>query len=135
MDRTRLCVTRKTRTRSTSSTPGVLPPLEITARTPAGLGTRRSTLLQGRDIQIEQRAPFAVPGGEGAELTATLSPVGSAPDRRLYLAILKGPADAKLTLVIYGNTVSMFDNGLADATAFAHRIHFLGPNGVGSSTR
>jgi len=110
----------------------VVPPLKMTATTEAtqanGLNWRSSssstTALFGHNLKIERRETFAVTGGEASETTATLSPREAPPDRKLYLAILKPTAAGRYVVVAYANTPTMFDGGLAEATSFAHRIHF-----------
>jgi hypothetical protein len=89
-----------------------------------GWAVATATALSGRSVQIDEQATFPVPGGEGAEFTTTLSPLGSPPDRRLYVAAIKQTGGERFVLVAYGNSLIAFDAGLADAAAFARRIRF-----------
>jgi hypothetical protein len=57
-------------------------------------------------------------------MTATLAPLGTSPDRRIYVAVVRRAGGSQYALVAYGNTPSMFEKGLADAAAFAHRLRF-----------
>jgi hypothetical protein len=102
----------------------VIPKLEMTATGTVGLRSLSSTEVRGRAVQVDLRGPFTVPAGEGAEITATLAPVGAPPDRRLYVALVKQMGGNRYAIVAYGNTPTMFEKGLADATSFAHRVHF-----------
>ncbi|HEY2510002.1 MAG TPA: hypothetical protein VGI39_04075 [Polyangiaceae bacterium] len=100
----------------------VVPKLETTIEGSVGLRTISSTMLRGRSVQMDSSA--ALPSADGVEMTATLAPPGAAPDRRVYVAILKRTGSADCVLVAYGNSPSQFERGLADASAFARRVQF-----------
>jgi hypothetical protein len=103
----------------------VVPPIKTTATGSVGLRAIESTVVSGRNVSFDKRETFSVPGGEAAEAWITAAPRGSPPDRRLYVVVQKQTSpELRYAVVAYGNTPSMFDGGLADATSFAHRIHF-----------
>jgi hypothetical protein len=102
----------------------VAPFIKKTATGSVGLYSTSATVVSGHQVQTDRREPFTVPGGEGAELLTTLSPAGSSPDRRLYVAVIKQTNGEHYVVVAYGNTPPMFDKGVADATSFARRVHF-----------
>jgi hypothetical protein len=109
---------------SAISTSGVVPTTSSTSTASFGLHSISATTLYGRNVQTDSRESFAVPGGDAVEVTTTLAPSGSPPDRRLYLAVLRQANGERYAVVAYGNTPSMFERGLPDAIAFAHRVHF-----------
>jgi hypothetical protein len=96
----------------------------ITATTQVGLRTFTAESVVGRSVTCDKRETFDVPRGHGAELTCSLAPPGSDVDRLLYLAVIKNEGGSLFALVVYGNTPTVFDAGLPDATSFAHRVHF-----------
>jgi hypothetical protein len=102
----------------------VLPKERTIATARFGL-VSRPLVEGGRDVQVTRRATFSVPNGEGAELEAALMGRGaSAPDRSLFLAILRPNAGKHMVVVAYGNTPHMFAGGAEDASSLAHRIRF-----------
>ena len=105
----------------------VVPRLETTASGTVGFGFGApivTTTTKGRTVQVDSRETFPLPGADGSELTATLAPLGASPDRRLYLAVIKQSGSSRYAVIAYGNTPTMFERGLADAAAFAHRLRF-----------
>ncbi len=102
----------------------VVPKLETTATGTVGWHSVSETTVAAMTMQVDSRETFSVPAGEGAELTVTIAPPGSPPDHRLYVAVLKPTAGKDYAVVAYGNTPAMFDGGLQDARALAHRLRF-----------
>jgi hypothetical protein len=104
----------------------VVPPIVKTTRMQVGLRSGSAEALNGRSVQTVRQEDFSVPGGGGYELDAQLVPAGApGPDRRLYLAVLRGDHEAsRVVVVAYANTPGMFDAGAAGAADLAHRMRF-----------
>lgn len=102
----------------------VIPKVETTATGAVGWRPVTATVRSGHTTQVDARQTFSVPGCDAAEMTVTIAPPGSPPDRRLYVAVVKPKAGKDYAVVVYGNTPTMFDGGLEDARSLAHRLRF-----------
>ncbi len=103
----------------------VVPPLKSTATLQSGFHVATAEEVHGRNVETTRQEDFTVPKGSGFEIEANLVPNGAqAPDRRLYLGVLRATTGQEIVIVAYANTPSMFAGGLGDAASLAHRVHF-----------